>query len=281
MNESDVSREGRSLARNVVQLRARCLGPLAAALAMVVPAQAQSWTSYDPGLGTLPEAQGWTFVENDGPPSPVVEDGVLKQGPTGSGCSSNYEYWHRDDAPIDFDATVTLEVNLRVISSNLGDGSVCDGFGCSGGTPSRKPGYIIFMVDAGERHFALGFTSTGVLVETGCCFCPEEATLLPFDTTDGFHLYRVVIESGVGSLYIDNQLFHTRPVGITDYVPNTVLFGDATHLGSSQTELDYIRYTTDPVPDVPAVSDWGLVTLTLLVLTAGTLVHARRRPAQA
>ncbi len=32
---------------------------------------------------------------------------------------------------------------------------------------------------------------------------------------------------------------------------------------------------------VPAVSEWGLVAMTLLFLTAGTLVYARRRPAQA
>ncbi len=38
-----------------------------------------------------------------------------------------------------------------------------------------------------------------------------------------------------------------------------------------------------PIPqaDIPAVSQWGLVAMTLLVLTAGTVVCARRRPIQA
>ena len=32
---------------------------------------------------------------------------------------------------------------------------------------------------------------------------------------------------------------------------------------------------------IPAVSEWGLILMTLLVLTAGTLVYTRRGPAQA
>ncbi len=35
-----------------------------------------------------------------------------------------------------------------------------------------------------------------------------------------------------------------------------------------------------PQQSIPAVSDWGFAVMTLLVLTAGTLVHARRRPIQ-
>ena len=31
---------------------------------------------------------------------------------------------------------------------------------------------------------------------------------------------------------------------------------------------------------IPAVSSWGLLIMTLVMLTAGTLVYARRRPAQ-
>ena len=31
----------------------------------------------------------------------------------------------------------------------------------------------------------------------------------------------------------------------------------------------------------PAVSEWGLIVVSLFALTAGTLVYARRRPAQA
>ena len=36
-----------------------------------------------------------------------------------------------------------------------------------------------------------------------------------------------------------------------------------------------------PCTAVPTVSEWGLIVMTLLVLTAGTLVYARRRPIHA
>ena len=36
-----------------------------------------------------------------------------------------------------------------------------------------------------------------------------------------------------------------------------------------------------PGPAIPAVSEWGLVVMTLLVFTTGTLVYARRRPIHA
>ena len=32
---------------------------------------------------------------------------------------------------------------------------------------------------------------------------------------------------------------------------------------------------------IPTVSEWGLIVMSLLVLTAGTLVYARRRPIRA
>lgn len=280
MNRTDSSRAGRSLAMNIIQYRTGTLGLLAVVLAAGAPARAQSWTSYDPSLGTLPEAQGWTFFENDGPPSPVVEDGVLKQGPTGSGCTSNYEYWYRSDVPIDFGATVTLEASLRVISSSYADGTACGDFGCSGGTPSWKPGYIIAINDADERVLKVGFTSTGVVVDPGCCFCPEDAPVLPFDTTDGFHLYRIVIGSGVVSLFVDNQLLHTVSLGtaLNPGAANSVSFGDATHLGSSQTELSFLRYTTDPTAaGIPTISEWGMIAMTLLMLTSGTVLLGRGR----
>jgi hypothetical protein len=42
--------------------------------------------------------------------------------------------------------------------------------------------------------------------------------------------------------------------------------------------IDNIQLYRDPA-EVPAVSEWGLIAMTLLVLTAGTIVYAKRRPA--
>lgn len=42
-------------------------------------------------------------------------------------------------------------------------------------------------------------------------------------------------------------------------------------------DVDYVRVST--IPSIPAVSEWGLIVMALLVLTTGTLVYMRRRPA--
>ena len=50
---------------------------------VAMPADSQTVFKYDPGLGTLPEAQGYRF-DNFAPsaPLPSVAGGVLKFGPT-------------------------------------------------------------------------------------------------------------------------------------------------------------------------------------------------------
>jgi len=56
---------------------------------------------------------------------------------------------------------------------------------------------------------------------------------------------------------------------------NNAVFPDA-NIG-----YDTLRIRTSACSPIPAVSEWGLVAMALLALTAGTLVYARRRPAPA
>ena len=50
----------------------------------------------------------------------------------------------------------------------------------------------------------------------------------------------------------------------------------APHYNGTEDHGEVLRYDTLPDQPIPAVSEWGLVVMTLLVLTAGTLVYARR-----
>ncbi len=229
------------------------IGALASVLTMLSPAlaRADTWKTYDPSLGSLPQAQGWTAYDSGDSPAPTVSGGILHQGPTSSAgypsCGSGgYQFWYRQDVPVDFGAVVVLEASLKVIASNYIDVFVCDGVDpCPGPTGRMVPGYQFEVADATTRLFAVGITSTGVILNKGCCYCPDESPLIPFNTTGGFHTYRLIISGGIGKLSIDGQEITSKPVGTYTGGPgfeNRVYFGDGAHSGASTTELRLFRY---------------------------------------
>ena len=58
--------------------------------------------------------------------------------------------------------------------------------------------------------------------------------------------------------------------------------GDTDVLSASPNDSKIAWYeNTTPPPDIPTVSEWGLIVMTLLMLTVGTLVYTRRRPIHA
>ena len=88
---------------------------LLASLLVPASARADSTTRvYDPGLGTLPEAQGWDFFDEPGSATPFIDVDDLHQGPT---STPNRQSWIREDVHIDLDARFDLEATLRVIAS--------------------------------------------------------------------------------------------------------------------------------------------------------------------
>ena len=61
-----------------------------------------------------------------------------------------------------------------------------------------------------------------------------------------------------------------------------VFWNPDTQTGFVWARVDYAgHFVVGASAPIPAVSIWGLVAMTLLVLTAGTLVYARRRATQA
>src|SRR5439155_6941614 len=99
------------------------------------PAYAQSF--YDAGLGTLPEAQGWTFISVFPNPAPVVSGGALHAIDSAGG-----QFWLRVDSSIDFSQFV-LEANLRVNSSN---------YIANVGTGTREGYYLAVRANNGEDY---------------------------------------------------------------------------------------------------------------------------------
>jgi T5SS/PEP-CTERM-associated repeat protein len=69
------------------------------------------------------------------------------------------------------------------------------------------------------------------------------------------------------------------------YASRTGTFSDVICPEGYQCDVEFgpdgMTCQAEPLADIPAVSEWGLVAMTLLILTAGTLVYVRGRTAEA
>ena len=215
----------------------------AALLICISPTSAKSnvIVMYDPSLGTLPQAQGFSSFEVDGlSPAPSVSGGILYQGPTNF---TGEQWFQRNDIPFNFDDGFTLEATLKIISSTYEPNA--------GGPGSQRSGFYLDAIDELGRIFITGISSGGVTVNTDHYLSTANGiTFRSFNTTDAFHQYRLVVADGVATLLIDNTTYGSTPIGSALYpsVANRVDFGDETGGGNSQTQLTSFKYTY-PVPE--------------------------------
>lgn len=196
---------------------------------------------YNPALGTLPQEQGFTFGQ-DTPvsPAPSISGGILYQGLT---SFSGEQWFEKNDVPFNFDDGFILEATLKVISSTYEPNA--------GGPGSQRSGYYMDATDELGRRLCIGIDSGGVTVNTDAtAMMTNGITRVSFNTTDAFHHYRCVVDSGMETLFIDDILIGSTPVGAALYpgIANRVYFGDGTGAGNSETQLSLFTYT-DAVPE--------------------------------
>ena len=133
-----------------------CVGALILVVAFPLVGFAQhAGVCYDASLGTLPDAQGWTY---DGvPASPqnlFVSGGLLHENIT----SGNGQEWNIvGDNSVDFSRHVTFEANLRVYSST---------YIPNVGTGTREGYYVPTAHDAHGNIYSLGLASQGFNVNS-------------------------------------------------------------------------------------------------------------------
>lgn len=217
--------------------------------------------TYNPGLGTLPDAQGFTSV-GIASPVPIVSSGVLHQFPVLVDDSQN---WYSKAIPTNFTTgAYELTASLRVISSNYIPNI---------GTGPRF-GYYLWALDDNFHGFIVGITDSGVAFDTSIFFgTGNDFAVTPFNTTGGFHDYRVSIVGGKGSLFIDGNLIDTLSLGPAIFgSQNGVAFGDVSGRGISETELAGFRFGTPA-----AVPEPGTLALLLAAGLGGARALLRRR----
>ena len=183
---------------------------------------------YNPDLGTVPDSQGWTLVEVNGPAAASVSGGILTQSTAFD--NSKVQLWRRTGLD-DFGDLATgkfeVEFDLKIITSTYDPG----------GTFWRT-GWSAFMADANKRGFFFGVSDTGVRLSPDLGPPGSEgdnansAAFVATATTDDFHKYRVSVSGGVWRVFKDGSLLTSIATGPgNNSVANRIQFG----LGSSLT----------------------------------------------
>lgn len=221
-------------------------------------AQAATLT-YNPGLGTLPDAQGWSKREG-GPiqPAPTVSGGVLHQGPTDAG---GHQYWDYTAVSYDFAAsTVTVDLRLHIVSSSF--------------NAYPRGGYTVFLSDNAGRLASLYLSSGSVFL--GNDQFNSVSSISPFDTTDGFHDYRMTIGPTGSTLFIDGNSIVSLALGGVSIAGHTIAFGDGTTLAGSESNLSMFSVSGITVLNVPEPASMGVLAMGALAAAGLRRRRARR-----
>jgi hypothetical protein len=187
---------------------------------------------YDAGLNTLPEQQGWTVVNNLPDNPPVILNDLLISDTT----VLQYLYWSRTDKYICFpaDQGVIVEFELKINTSQYVEIS----------ENRWRTGYAVWITDYQGRTCSIGIADTGVILSNHFDWIYTNSSLfVPYNTTDGFHVYRFVVQNNIAQLKIDGNPVVSLAVGaVGQDTPNTILFGDGTYHAAHNAELAYLRY---------------------------------------
>lgn len=256
------------MVRSVCMLLLTLLPLPLAPLALAVNAQASGLDGlaevavrYDPGLGTLPDAQGWTYFTDDPLPDDAldasnysVSGGVLTQGPTGGGSndSANRQWMISPAFDYDFDDDVVIfDLRLHILQSSITE------------PPGSGPraGFGVELVDADGEFVILFVGDTGVFLFSSSS---STSSMGYVSTTAGFADYRLRVDEFGAAVLVDGteEAYLPRSGFGSSGVPNQLLLGDLTiqerssseiqsfELGRAETpvaelrELEWLTFTT-------------------------------------
>ena len=229
---------------------------------------AQATTLYNPALGTLPTAQGWTPIAGGNPAAQSLVGGRLRTDTqTDPGAVQFVDYLSPPSgATLDTVAGFTLSFGLQVLSEAHQSPNRAGFSVLVQGLDETKALELSFW---GNEVWALGYTAGGA--DSG--YVHGNGAVL--DTSSSFHQYALTVQNNAYTLRVDGlavlsgtmidypvQGATTAAYGLS----NALFFGDDTSRGQSITDLGLVSITAVPEP----ASAW------LWLLGAGGLALRRR-----
>jgi parallel beta-helix repeat protein len=190
---------------------------------------------YNPALGTVPEAQGFTLVSSGTASPPCTLDaGALHQGLT---AFNGAQFYRNSSLPLDFTAGFELEAVLQVGSSTYQ--ASCYGF--------PRAGYAFSATDNALRVFYVWIASDRIVLHNRES---DTSTGIVLATTGPYHHFRFVVAGGTATLFVDGTARVAVAVGAAGQASsayrNTVWFGDGTSCAQSETRLRSLFYRSAP-----------------------------------
>lgn len=171
--------------------------------------------------GVLPSASGLTYFStpNNVAENSVfsVDNGMLHLNSLGTGALAVYKI----DNAYDPKKNLVLEFRMKVY-------------------PGTGDYGVDFEVSDAVKDFEVGFKENGIILPAA----GGQHPFLPFNTTDGFHIYKLVVKAGSSKykLFIDNVQMASNTISGGD-PGNRFVFGDGTPSGGDgRADIDYIRY---------------------------------------
>ncbi len=211
-------------------------------------ASAQFWRTYDAGLGTFPQDQCWTHIQDLNPVVgyPLsIDNGQLSFSTLGlatSGAIGGGVYWLRDDVSINFTSNFAVEARVKILQAPNRSINQQNGW--------PRPGYGITVVDVTGRVFWVGFGNNEIFLSNSLFgqYGSANTVTLAFNTTDAFHTYRIERgTSGTGAtLRIDGvPRLSIASAGVPESGSGLVYFGDPTYWANSESLTTMVRYTSN------------------------------------
>ncbi len=187
---------------------------------------------YQPGLSTLPQAQGWDFAGSYSAPM-SVPGGQLHYGPTTVGGTT---FWsHNPVDSIDFSTdTVFIEAELRLTGCDYGNFS---GF--------RRGGFSLYLEDDFGRYIIADLGSNNISLGNDNTRLSDPSAA--FDLHTAFHMVRLEAGPTGARLLVDGVQQLTLALGTGAGGGASGWWGDGTILANADlTEIRHAQFIPAP-----------------------------------
>jgi hypothetical protein len=236
-----------------------CLATSAARVSAVVPAVTAPIVLYDGALGTLPDAQGFTFLAVPSV-SPTVSNGATILD-TSSDKSTYAGYFSKPSPQLVLDRVIGYTVSFTVqveLEDHSGSDKNNDGI-------EDRAGFSLIVLSSDKHGIELGFWKDRIWAqEDGTTEPPlfTQAEGAAFDTQSGRRPYMLTVQGDTYALSSNgtpilsgNLRDYTALNGFPDpyETPNLIFLGDDTSSASAKIQLAYVAVgpigSTAPILD--------------------------------